>query len=63
MQASRRSAAVKADAPQNLAAVEERVEELVQKIKPNHLSDKRRKEVGNYVKDLIKKCFPPAQQV
>ncbi|KAK9916995.1 hypothetical protein WJX75_009637 [Coccomyxa subellipsoidea] len=63
MQASRRSANLKAEAPQNLVSVEERVEELVQRIKPNHISDRRRKEVGSYVKDLIKRCFLPAQQV
>ena len=63
MQAPRRSASLKAEAPQNLVSLEERVEELVQRIKPNHLSDRRRKEVGNYVKDLIKRCFLPAQQV
>lgn len=62
MQASRH-APLKAEAQQNLVALEERVEELVQKIKPNHLSDKRRTEVSNYVKDLIKRCFLPEQQV
>lgn len=45
------------------AALEARVEDLVLKIKPNHLSDTRRLSVSSYVKALIKKCFLPEQQV
>lgn len=43
--------------------IERRVDELIERIRPNKASDTRRKIVSDYVKSHIRGCFSPIEEV
>lgn len=43
--------------------IERRVDELIERIRPNKASDTRRKIASDYVKGLIRGCFSPVEKV
>ena len=52
-----------ANGKQASLGIERRVDELIERIRPNKASDTRRKIVSDYVKSLIRECFSPAEEV
>ena len=48
---------------QTSLGIERRVDELIERIRPNKASDTRRKIVSDYVKGLIRGCFSPVEKV
>ena len=52
-----------ASGKQATLGIERRVDELIERIRPNKASDTRRRIVSDYVKSLIKGCFSPVEEV